>query len=204
MITPPAKFCSVPCKAIPMARPMAPSSAINDVALMPTTSIAIITIIAFSSTSTRLPRNVFSDPSAPRLSNALIMIRFSIFASFMPTHSITIATSNFGTNCTVSSVRALTPSWTIVFSPVITSLMSVRFIFLRLSVTVRWILSAAFAVCANSSLGMAPVGFAAAAASKAGVLSSKRNISIQIWDCKNTKNSRHRKIFLLHPRHRSI
>ena len=179
MITPPAKFCSVPCIAIPTARPAAPSTAINEVALMPMMSITMMTSITFRSTSTSEARNDFSDGSALRLSSSLIMAFFSSLVSFKPIQSTRMAISSFGTKPTSMSVSVFSPSLSSVFSPVTTSLISVRFIFFRLSFTVCATLSCVSSVWLNSSFGISGIfSFcAAAAAISCGVLSSSSVIS---------------------------
>ena len=81
----------------------------------------------------------------------------SIFASFMPTHRIRMATNSFGTKPTVSSVSACRPSFRMVFSPVTTPFKSSKSIFFRLSATVRVMLSCVRMVLPNSSGGAAGV-----------------------------------------------
>ena len=134
--------------------------------------MAMMTIIAFSRRSTSEARKLFREASAPRLSRALMMTFLSILASFNPIQRIRMAMRSLGTKLTVSSVRAWRPSLRMVFSPVTTSLMSLSCIFLRLSEMVRVVLSTAWMVCPNSSLGSVGAVFCVAAAKSAGALSS--------------------------------
>ena len=108
----------------------------NDVALMPMMSITMMTSITFSSTSTSEARKVFSDGSALRLSSSFSMDFLSSLVSFRPIQSTSMAISSFGTKLTVRSVSVFRPSLSSVFSPVTTSFISARFMFLRLSFTV--------------------------------------------------------------------
>ena len=145
-------------------------------------------IIAFSSTSTSDPRNDFNDGSAFRRSNALTISLRTIFASFMPTHRIRMATSSLGTKPTVISVSSLKPSRSNVFSPVTTPFKSLKSIFFRLSATVRVMLSVVCRFCANSSGGTSgglPFPMAAAVSSEVS-FSSINNITI---NCRVLQNS---------------
>ena len=151
----------------------------NEVALMPMTSMAMMIIIALSSTSTSELRKVRSEGSASFFSNALTMALRSNLASFMPSQRIRMAMSSLGMKATVSCVSSWRPSRMRVFSPVTTALMSVRFMFLRLSVMARVMLSEAWRFWLNSSEGgggRVPSFCAAAKVIRVGVLSSNNNM----------------------------
>ena len=89
---------------------------------------------------------------------------------------------SLGRKATVSSMSSWRASRTKVFSPVTTALRSEADMFLRLSLRTRWMLSVAWKVSGTGTAGLSPA--AAAVASRAGVLSSRRNIIVSyIYQC---------------------
>ena len=67
IITPPAKFCRVPLKAMPMAKPAEAKSATSELVLMPKMPTMASIRKKVSKTETRLIRNEQSDGSVLRL-----------------------------------------------------------------------------------------------------------------------------------------
>ncbi len=63
IITPPAKFCAVPLKAIPIASVAAEKTAMSDVTLTPSVCTTISSRISEKTTLTVLRRNDRSDRS---------------------------------------------------------------------------------------------------------------------------------------------
>ena len=85
IIMPPAKFCTVPLKAMPMAIPPAASSAAIEVVLMPRVPIVMIISTTVSVIETRLATNDTSVLSAFLRSKPLTIIRRMRLMSQAPT-----------------------------------------------------------------------------------------------------------------------
>jgi hypothetical protein len=108
MRTPPAKFANDPCNAIPIAKPAAPISAMNEVVWIPNMPATEMNNNTFNHTVMMLARNLLTVISIFVFANAV----FAIFPSRLITRnqitSVAIAPIIVGAHCNALS-RASAP-----------------------------------------------------------------------------------------------
>lgn len=104
IITPPAKFCSVPLNAIPMATPAEAKRAMNELVSMPRIPIIIMTNRKLSVMFNRLLVNEKSDASTCFFSMIFTTIRMSFLISQRPMKKTIMAINNFEPSDTLRSV----------------------------------------------------------------------------------------------------
>ena len=85
MSTPPAKFCSVPLSAIPMATPAEAKSAINDEVSMPRMPMTVTINMKYSTMRTRLSTNVAKDWSRCRRTKIPLINLYNLLITSRPT-----------------------------------------------------------------------------------------------------------------------
>ena len=132
MTTPPAKFCKVPLKAIPMAKPAEARRATSEEVLTPRIPIIMIINTKFSTTETRFERNLCKVASARLLNSPLASHFFASFITQRPTirtmRAITILRANGTTYwCTICGSHSFTGVSRSISTVSVTSLTSESF-----------------------------------------------------------------------------
>ena len=94
IITPPAKFCKVPLKAMPIAKPAEANKATSELVLMPKMPTMAMMRKKVSKTEMRLITKELSEGSALRRSNILVRPFFTKLMTQRPRISTKIAATN--------------------------------------------------------------------------------------------------------------
>ena len=92
--TPPAKFCNVPHKAIPMATPAEANKAINELVSIPMIEIEIIIRIKRSAILTTLKTNEDNERSTCLFCNNRLTLLYILLIIIFPTQNMRIATNS--------------------------------------------------------------------------------------------------------------
>ena len=95
-ITPPEKFCKVPESAIPIAKPAAPSIAMNEVISIPTIPMTVITNNTFKTMLNKLFKKGFREASISLLSKRLDTVFVKNLMTHNPIIKVKIAKINLG------------------------------------------------------------------------------------------------------------